>query len=144
MKYNKVFLFVLGLYLLNSCEKDSQMLIENLNGYWEIETVTFPNGEIKEYKYNDLIDYISINDSLQGFRKKIKPSFDGTFSITNDAEGITMKIENDSLNLYYSTPYASWKETIIDVSENHLKLINQNKNVYLYKRYKAIDLSIEE
>ncbi|NNL81966.1 MAG: hypothetical protein HKP28_01160, partial [Winogradskyella sp.] len=53
---------------MTSCSEDAYTKLETINGYWEIEKVVFPNGETKEYKYNDLIDYISINESLKGFR----------------------------------------------------------------------------
>ena len=46
-------------------------------------------------------------------------------------EKFVFKIENDSLNLYYKTPFSSWKETILKASEDKLQIINQNK-VYIY------------
>lgn len=127
-----------------SCNEDHLSKLDYINGYWEINKVVFPNGETKEYKYNDLIDYISINDSLKGFRKKLKPGLNGSFSISKDVEGITAKIENDSLNLYYKTPYSTWKETILAASETQLKVLNQNNNVYFYKRYQPLDFNLVE
>ena len=34
--------------------------LKNLNGYWEIEKVTFPNGETKDYSVSTTIDYIEL------------------------------------------------------------------------------------
>ncbi|MBT8324488.1 MAG: hypothetical protein KJO96_04245 [Winogradskyella sp.] len=144
MRCIKILIITLCFNLLTSCSEDAYTKLETINGYWEIEKVVFPNGETKEYKYNDLIDYININDSLKGFRKKLRPSLDGSFSISKDVEGITAKVENDSLNLYYKTPYSQWKETVLFSSENQLKILNQNNNVYFYKRYKALEINLPE
>lgn len=131
------------LILIFSCSKNPEPYIEHLNGYWEIEEVSLENGTKKQYQFNETIDYISINDSLQGFRKKLKPGINDTYFASGDAEKLIVKIENDSLNLYYSTPYAKWKETVLEASETHLKVSNSDNNIYLYKRYTPIHLDVE-
>ena len=123
-----------------SCSKNPETFIEHINGYWEIESVVLPNGTDRNYKYNETIDFFSINDSLQGFRKKLKPSLDGKFITSNDSESLEIVIENDSLNVYYTTPFATWKETILFADSVKLKVINEDNNVYLYKRYIPLNL----
>ena len=133
----KVFL-LLALGIIFSCSKDPETLISHLNGYWEIDEVTLPDGTKRDYNYNDTIDFLSINDSLTGFRKKMKPNFDGSFSTSNDAEALKIVIENDSLNIYYKTPYSEWKETVLDATEDKLLIQNKDKLIYLYKRYESL------
>jgi len=133
----KVFL-LLALGIIFSCSKDPETLITHLNGYWEIDEVTLPDGTKRDYNYNDTIDFLSINDSLTGFRKKMKPNFDGSFSTSNDAETLKIVIENDSLNIYYKTPYSEWKETVLDATEDKLLIQNKDKLIYLYKRYEPL------
>ena len=136
------FSFIL-LILIFSCSKNPETYIEHLNGYWEIEEVTLANGSVKQYQFSETIDYISINDSLKGFRKKLKPGINDTYFTSDDAEAITAKIEDNQLNIYYKTAYAEWKETVLDASEKQLKVMNENKDVYLYKRYVPIKLDID-
>ena len=136
MKYFIVFLFL----LLVSCSTNPETYIQHISGYWEIEEVALSNGTKRSYKYNGTIDYINITDSLTGFRKKVKPNFDGSFSTSNDAETITLKIENNSLIMHYKTEFSTWKETVLNASENELRIINTNKDVYLYKRYHPLNL----
>lgn len=138
----KKFYFIILLLVL-SCSENPETYIEHLNGYWEIEEVTLTDGTKKQYQFNETIDYISINDSLQGFRKKLNPGINDTYFTSDDAEKLIVRLENDSLNLYYSTPYAKWKETVLEASETYLKISNENKNVYLYKRYKPIKLDVD-
>ena len=131
-------LTILILFLTLSCSKNPENYIEHLNGYWEIDEVTLPDGSKRDYGYNETIDFFSISDSLTGFRKKLKPNFDGSFSTFDDEESIKVIVENDSLNLYYKTPYAEWKETIIQADEHKLIIQNQNKIRYVYKRYEPL------
>ena len=123
-----------------SCTEDKSHFTENIDGYWEIKYVKLNNGYEKEYTVNETIDYIEITSDTSGFRKKMKPEFDGTFKTSKNSETFTFKIENDSFNLHYKTPYHNWKETILDISKDEMKVINQSKDVYLYKRYTPINV----
>lgn len=136
---SRIITLIIALALV-SCSDNPEEMLTHLNGYWEISKAEMGDGFKKEYNFNASIDYIMVNDSLKGFRKKMTPSFDGSFTTSQDAEAIEVKIENDSLNLYYSTSYAKWKETVLEANETHLKIINFKKDVYLYKRYVPLDL----
>jgi hypothetical protein len=125
-----------------ACSENSEINIKHLEGYWEIQEVTLDDGSKKEYKYNETIDYISLNDSLVGFRKKLKPGINGTYLATDNSESLHVKIENDNVNIYYETPYAKWKETVLDATSENLKIINENNAVYLYKRYTPITIDV--
>lgn len=129
--------------LVISCSPSPESYLEHVNGYWEIKEVIFTDGNKKVYKYNETIDYISVNDSLKGFRKKLKPGFNSKYITSEDTEGITVKIENDSLNFYYKTPFGNWKETVIMANREQLKVVNDRETVYIYKRHKPITLDLE-
>ena len=90
---------------------------------------------------NQTVDFIEVNDSLKGFRKKMKPRFDGKYETSADVEALQLKIENDSLNIYYTTKYATWKETVLLANATQLQIANQNNDVYLYKRFTPIDIN---
>ncbi|MGF1554671.1 lipocalin family protein [Paucihalobacter sp.] len=136
---SRITTLIIALFLV-SCSDNPEKMLTHLNGYWEISKAEMNDGIEKDYNFNASIDYIMVNDSLKGFRKKLSPNFDGSFTTSQDAEAIEVKIENDSLNLYYSTPYAKWKETVLEANETHLKIVNFKKDVYLYKRYVPLDL----
>lgn len=124
-----------------SCSKNPETYIKYIDGYWEIEKVILSSGEKHDYTYNEYIDYFNISDSLTGFRKKLKPLLDGTFKTSKDSEQFVIKLENDSLNIYYHTNFSNWKETILSASETQLKIINKDKNIYIYKPFKPINLN---
>ncbi|MGB3606613.1 hypothetical protein [Psychroserpens sp.] len=138
----KFLIFLIPCILL-SCSKDSNDILMHVEGYWEIEEVTLSNGVKKAYNFNDTIDYIELSDSLTGFRKKLKPNFRGTYDTSKSSESFIIKIESDSVNVYYETLYATWKETILEADEMHLLVVNANQDHYLYKRYQPLDLDLE-
>ena len=126
--------------ILVSCSQNPEDFKQHITGYWEISEVILNDGTKKQYKINETIDYIEITNDSIGIRKKLKPNFNGTYETSKDIEKFVFKIENDSLNLYYKTPFSSWKETILKASEDKLQIINQNKVLYLYKRYTPITI----
>ena len=133
---------LLVLIVVLSCSKNPEMFIPHISGYWEIDEVTLSDGTKRDYTYNDTIDYLEVSDTLTGFRKKLKPNLMGNYETSKSVETFSIKIENDSLNIYYSTPYDNWKETVLNANEDQLLIINNtNKDMYLYKRYQPIDLN---
>jgi len=132
------------LIIVSSCSENPENLLRHINGYWEIQEVILSDGTKREYSINETIDYIKIDENLKGFRKKMKPGLNDTYFTSEDAEGISAKIENNQLILQYTTPYANWNETVLSASEETLKIVNDNNVVYLYKRYQPINLEFEE
>ena len=127
-----LFLIVLGSVL--SCkQKITDADISNLNGYWEIEKVELPDGDKKEYKVNETIDFFKI-EANKGFRKKVMPQLDGTY-LTNDIqEDVVVVIKDGNASLQYKTTYAYWKEEIIELTKDKLVVKNQQEIEYYYKR----------
>ena len=107
--------------------------VSNLNGYWEIEKVELPDGDKKEYKVNETIDFFKI-EANKGFRKKVMPQLDGTY-LTNDVqEDVVVVLKDGDASLQYKTTYASWKEEIIELTKDKLVVKNQQEIKYYYKR----------
>lgn len=122
-----------------SCSESKEEQIKHLNGYWEIVEAT-SESHTKTYKYNEFIDFIELNDSLKGFRKKLKPTFEGIYLKTNIKENLTVKVENNTINLYYKTAFTNRKEEVLKLTAEELKVKNENNQTYLYKRYQPLDL----
>lgn len=134
-------IIILIILITYSCNKHTETYIAYINGYWEIKKVVLASGEEHTYTYNEYIDYFNVTDTLTGYRKKLKPLLNGTFTTSKDLEYFALKIENDSLNIYYRTNFSNWKETILSASKNELKIINKDKNVYIYKPYQPLNLN---
>ena len=129
------------LVLLVGCNsKVAKEDLQQLNGYWEIEKVSFPNGETKDFMSSTTIDYIEL-DGMKGFRKKVQPKFNGTFETSNDAELFTIVQNGEGFVLNYSGSVNSWKEEIISISKDNFSVMNQDTLTYTYKRYEPLNLN---
>lgn len=107
--------------------------LQHLNGYWEIEKVVLPDGDKKEYKVNETIDFFKI-DQNKGFRKKVMPQIDGTYLTNNIQETVKVDLIDGTASIHYSTSYAQWNEEIIELSKDKLVIKNQQDLEYPYKR----------
>ena len=128
-----VYILFLSFSLL-SCSKSSEEKIANLNGYWEITSAELPEGITKEFRFSELVDYIKV-DNKEGFRMKVRPQLGGRFIASEDKETFDVKVENDSINLYYTTPFNEWKESLISSSEEEIRIMNSEGIIYTYKRF---------
>jgi len=118
--------------------------LQNISGYWTIEKVEFASDSVIEYSLSQYVDYIQMEDSL-GFRKKLQPKIDGSFiEASNNSEKIIARIENDVLNLYYSTPFDQWEETVLTATNDELVIINRDNKKYYYKKYEPLMTLDEE
>ena len=112
--------------------------LKQLNGYWEITEVTFPDGNTKDFKVNPTVDYIEL-EGLAGFRKKMQPKFDGSFTTSNDAEPFTIERKENIFEFHYKNDMSEWREQIIDVSNNTFSVVNETNVTYTYKRFEPIN-----
>jgi len=130
---------ILSIILLSCGKQDPSEMKNKLSGYWEIEKVQLPDGSERSFGINTTIDYIQVSGD-SGVRKKVSPRLDGSFMVNNSAEKFNIKIENDSLNLYYHTPFNSWKETVIVARDSLLQVLNRDGKVYTYRKFRAFKL----
>ena len=137
MKYNILLLAIF--FVFNSCgKKDATIQKDKLGGYWGIESVQLPNGNIKDFSINAVVDFVEISEE-KGVRTKVAPQFDGSFVNNGTAEKFQLIVENDSLNLYYTTPFDSWKETVLVATDSVLKILNRDSKIYTYKKFRKFN-----
>ena len=74
-------LMLLFIAVLFSCCNNPEKMLTHLNGYWEISKAQMHDGIEKDYTFSSSVDYIMVNDSLKGFRKKLIPNIDGSYTM---------------------------------------------------------------
>lgn len=123
------------LILLVACQsKPNPDDLQHLNGYWEIEHVSFPDGTKKEYQVNEWIDKIQLKEN-KGWRQKVQPQVNGSF-IKNDIKEIIQVLDsNDCYYLKTKATYTVWTDKLISVSKDTYIVENDSKIQYKYKRF---------
>lgn len=120
-------------------DKISEKELTKLNGYWEIEKVTLPDGSIKQYNVNTSIDYIQL-DGFKGFRKKMQPKLNGTYQTSDDAENFELQKEKEHFVFYYRNNLSEWSEKLLKVSAQHFSVENGEGIRYDYKKFEPISI----
>ena len=134
-------LILFSLLLLTGCTQNiSEKDVAMLNGYWEIEKVIMPNGDKKEYTVNETIDLFHIEKNT-GWRKKVKPQFDGKYIDAGDPQDVIVSIKDDKAFIICKTPFTQWNDEILEISKDKLVLKNEQEMEYHYK--KAVPFSIK-
>ncbi len=129
-----IFLFLLA------CKKEPEVKdISQLNGYWEIEKVVFPDGNAKEYSISTTIDFIYL-DEMVGYRKKVQPKLDGTFITSDDADYFKINNKNGTFIMSYESELSSREEIVRALSEDVLVIVNEEGIAYHYKRFQSIQI----
>ena len=134
-------LFVLICLCAVSCKSNQTHQIDSIEGYWEIESVYKDDKLIKTFKISPGIDYFKINKGSKGFRKKLKPNFNGAFETSKDVLNFEIEIQNNTLFLNYIDNATKFSEEVLLASTEKLVLKNNRGFVYNYKTYKPLDLS---
>ena len=137
----KKVLFLTTLFFFG-CKPHPVDYIEFINGYWEIENV-YKNGKLlKEFKISQEIDYFRINNDLSGFRKKLKPNFNGSYTTSKDQLNFKLEIKfNKRLMIVYEDNNTIFVEEITKVNKTNLSIKNDKGMVYNYKFYKPLELN---
>ena len=137
----KKVLFLTTLFFFG-CKPHPVDYIEFINGYWEIENV-YNNGKLlKEFKISQEIDYFRINNDLSGFRKKLKPNFNGSYTTSKDQLNFKLEIKfNKRLIIVYEDNNTIFVEEITKVNKTNLSIKNDKGMVYNYKVYKPLELN---
>ena len=127
--------------LAMGCKSKPEKQIEFIEGYWEIESVYMDNQMLRTFKINSLIEYFKINADLEGFRKKLKPNFNGRFETSKDILNFRIEIKNNVLFLNYIDNSTSYFEEVLLVNDKKLVLKNKFGLIYHYIPYELLDLS---
>jgi hypothetical protein len=129
-KINFVIIIFYGLFFY-SCNESKDL--QNLNGYWEISSVSIDGKNVKDYPFNGTIDYF-ILDQNNGFRKKVKPKIDGSFDITMHEIEFKIEMKKNDIYLVYGKG-KNFVETLVKLDSTKMILKNVDGFFYEYKRF---------
>ena len=128
-----ILFFLFGIVLVSCKQSIADKDLTKINGYWEIQKVNFPDGNKKDYKVNETIDFFMVKDN-KGFRQKVMPQLDGTYLTNNLKETILISNKDGNYYINYATNYGKWKEEILEIKDSVLVLRNKDDLEYHYKR----------
>ena len=118
-KINFISIIISGLFFY-SCNESIDL--QYLNGYWEIKSVSIEGKELKNYPFSGTIDYFTLDENHNGYRKKVKPRINGSFDITlHEIRFKIIRKKNDIYLVYGSGKNFTEKLVKIDSMKLNLK-----------------------
>lgn len=136
----KTILALVVVFGVASCNQNPETYIPYIEGYWEISDVSKDGKSVKSYTISTAVDYFKVNTDLTGFRKKVNPSLDGTFTVTQHESPFVLKVENNQLHIIYTINNSTFKETIDYASATELIITNAEGFKYTYKPFEQLIL----
>lgn len=110
-----------------------------LNGYWQIQEVTLPDGSKKTYGPGAVIDYIVLNN-MKGYKKKVQPSIDGSYQISKDQEPLEIRNGERGFMMFYQNTLSSWQDRLVSLDSLQYSIINEDGITYTYTRFQPISI----
>lgn len=132
MKYS--ISIILASLLFTACGSSvTESSLKNLNGYWEVQKVEFPNGSEKTLPPSETHDYYEFKQN-KGFRKKVMPLVTGNY-LVNDLKDEFVVVEKEGeYYMNYKTFLSAWSEQIKSIDKDQLVLESEEHYLYYYKR----------
>jgi hypothetical protein len=107
--------------------------LKNLNGYWEVQKVVFPDGSEKILPPSETHDYYEFKNS-KGFRKKVSPLVTGNYLVNDLKDEFVIATKENKFYMNYKTFLSAWSEQIQSIDESQLVLESEEHYQYYYKR----------
>ena len=111
--------------------------LRHLTGYWEIEQVTFPNGETRDFPPSTTVDYYFL-EGEEGFLKKVQPELNGRFRVNDDKITLRIVSRDKLVILQFAGKEDSWEEVLEVLTSDRLETSHDNGLRYRYRRYTPI------
>jgi hypothetical protein len=126
-------ILALSILFISCTTSVSESSLKNLNGYWEVQKVVFPDGTEKILPPSETHDYYEYKDQ-KGFRKKVTPLVTGNY-LVNDLKDEFVVVEKEGeYYMKYKTFLSAWSEQIKSIDTDQLVLESEEHYLYYYKR----------
>ncbi len=135
----KLFLFLYS-FIVFGCGLQTKDF-QQLEGFWEIQSVTIEGNVVKSFKASTNIDHYAFEDSLTGIYQKVVPQFDGHFKASENQSAFSIRKEDHRWWIYQKNLVDSFRMQIVILSDDELILRHDSTATeYTFKRFEPIML----
>jgi len=130
----KRFLAVITIVLFTSCGNTISDQLIHIEGYWNIENVTLPDGSEREFPFSNHMDHFEI-EGKQGIKYRVSPTYDGGFVNYGSPVNFTCEEIDGELQLLFKDGEQAYTQTVVNATETTLVLQHENGTIYNYSSY---------
>jgi hypothetical protein len=128
----KSFLLITVVVLLMGCSPSPD--INQLEGYWQIQKVVFPDGEVKEYPLSLQMDYFDIQDST-GTKFRVNYKNTNTYVNNGSPVNFTWSHSDGELVLTFEEESRSYQQVVEELGSEALILEHEDGKEYYYTKH---------
>ncbi len=126
------------LLILSACK--SQVDLNQLGGYWQIQEVRFQNGSSKAFAYSSMVDFFQLIDENQGVLKKLDARVDGKFFANEAEQRFTLQKDSNEAVLIQIEGQELISYELKKLTEGELHLYDQNlSRLLVYRKFTPLN-----
>ncbi len=130
----KQFIAVITLILIVSCGSTINEQLIHIEGYWNIENATLPDGSEREFPFSNHMDHFEI-EGTQGIKYRVSPTYDGGFVNYGSPVNFTCEEIDGELVLLFKDGNEAYQQTVVTAKKDELVLQHENGTIYTYTSY---------
>jgi hypothetical protein len=124
--------------IISACK--SQVDLNQLGGYWQIQEVRFQNGSSKAFAYSSTVDFFQLIDENQGVLKKLDARVDGKFFANEAEQRFTLQKDSNEAVLIQIEGQELISYELKKLTEGELHLYDQNlSRLLVYRKFTPLN-----
>lgn len=127
-------ILILSIISLVSCSNNSTEMVKAMEGYWNIETVTLPDGTEREFPFSNHMDHFEIEGN-NGVKNRVSPTYDGGFINYGSPVYFTWEAVAGKVVLTFKDGEERYQQTLKNSDATTLVLLHENGTEYIYKAH---------
>ena len=125
------------LLVLSACK--SQVDMNQLGGYWQIQEVRFQNGS-KTFAYSSTVDFFQFIDENKGILKKLDARVDGKFFANEAEQRFTLQKDSNEAVLIQIEGQELISYELKKLTTEELQLYDQNlSRLLVYRKFTPLN-----
>ncbi|MGJ8684182.1 MAG: lipocalin family protein [Nonlabens sp.] len=127
-------ILLIAFITITSCSNNATEMVNSMEGYWNIETVTLPDGTEREFPFSNHMDHFEIEGSM-GVKNRVSPTYDGQFVNYGSPVPFTWETVDGKVVLTFKDGEGRHQQTLKKCNESTLVLLHENGTEYIYKAH---------
>ncbi|GAK75841.1 hypothetical protein JCM19296_1433 [Nonlabens ulvanivorans] len=127
-------ILLLILISVTACSNNSKEMVNAMEGYWNIEMVTLPDGSEREFPFSNHMDHFEI-EGYNGVKNRVSPTYDGGFINYGSPVAFTWEVVDQDVVLTFKDGDSRYQQTLKKCNGSTLILLHDNGTEYIYKAH---------
>jgi len=130
----KKLILLIAVISITACSNGTKDMVNAMKGYWNIETVTLPDGSEREFPFSNHMDHFEIEGN-NGVKNRVSPTYDGGYINYGSPVLFTWETVDGKAVLTFKDGDGRYQQTLKVCDGKTLILLHENGTEYIYKAH---------